>query len=151
MLQHTCTEKMQCWDNCMEPLLNETWKIFKILVEVCPLSACTLHHMYITTGKQLLCLNPEKKPKTWLPWRNLTAYTDIIRPVKKTLKLRIQTLKNVKIYCFIHCNHWKMCVNIKNIWNDNYYKYTSHRWVSHLKEDETGVGFGFFFSADIYQ
>lgn len=83
MLQHISTEKMQCWNNWMEPLLNETWKIFKILVEVCPLSACTLHHMYITTGKQLLCLNPEKKPKTWLPWRNLTAYTDIIRPVKK--------------------------------------------------------------------
>lgn len=38
-----------------------------------------------------------------------------------------------------------MCVNIKNIWNDNYYKYTLHRWVSLLKEDETGVGFGVFF------
>lgn len=41
--------------------------------------------------------------------------------LKNILMLHIQTLlKNIKINCFIHCNHWKMCVNIKNIWNDNY-------------------------------
>lgn len=86
------------------------------------LSTCALH--YINQTAPLFEILHHEKIKT----QNVTAMVKLnclilILPdlLKNILMLHIQTLlKNIKINCFIHCNHWKMCVNIKNIWNDNY-------------------------------
>lgn len=99
-----------------ERFLKKIWTYFRSL------STCALH--YINQTAPLFEILHHEKIKT----QNVTAMVKLnciilILPdlLKNILMLHIQTLlKNIKINCFIHCNHWKMCVNIKNIWNDNY-------------------------------
>lgn len=99
-----------------ERFLKKFWTYFRSL------STCALH--YINQTAPLFEILHHEKIKT----QNVTAMVKLnclilILPdlLKNILMLHIQTLlKNIKINCFIHCNHWKMCVNIKNIWNDNY-------------------------------
>lgn len=99
-----------------ERFFKKIWTYFRSL------STCALH--YINQTAPLFEILHHEKIKT----QNVTAMVKLnclilILPdlLKNILMLHIQTLlKNIKINCFIHCNHWKMCVNIKNIWNDNY-------------------------------
>lgn len=122
-----------------ERFFQKIWTYFRSL------STCALH--YINQTAPLFEILHHEKIKT----QNVTAMVKLnclilILPdlLKNILMLHIQTLlKNIKINCFIHCNHWKMCVNIKNIWNDNI-KYASYKWVSLLKEDETKLFFEVF-------
>lgn len=99
-----------------ERFFLKIWTYFRSL------STYALH--YINQTAPLFEILHHEKIKT----QNVTAMVKLnclilILPdlLKNILMLHIQTLlKNIKINCFIHCNHWKMCVNIKNIWNDNY-------------------------------
>lgn len=99
-----------------ERFLKKIWTYFRSL------STCALH--YINQTAPLFEILHHEKIKI----QNVTAMVKLnciilILPdlLKNILMLHIQTLlKNIKINCFIHCNHWKMWVNIKNIWNDNY-------------------------------
>lgn len=99
-----------------ERFLKKIWTYFRSL------STCALH--YINQTAPLFEILHHEKIKT----QNVTAMVKLnclilILPdlLKNILMLHIQTLlKNIKINCFIHCNHWKIWVNIKNIWNDNY-------------------------------
>lgn len=125
MLQHTSTEKMHYWPGHIKPLLNEIWKIFKKKFGRTFILYQPLHYItYLNQTAPLFEILHHEKIKT----QNVTAMVKLnclilILPdlLKNILMLHIQTLlKNIKINCFIHCNHWKMCVNIKNIWNDNY-------------------------------
>lgn len=99
-----------------ERFFKKFWTFFRSL------STFALH--YINQTAPLFEILHHEKIKT----QNVTAmvklnFLILILPdlLKNILMLHIQTLlKNIKINCFIHCNHWKMWVNIKNIWNDNY-------------------------------
>lgn len=129
-----------------ERFFQKIWTYFRSL------STCALQ--YINQTAPLFEILHHEKIKT----QNVTAMVKLnclilILPdlLKNILMLHIQTLlKNIKINCFIHCNHWKMWVNIKNIWNDNYKVCIVQMSQSSEGRWDKVVFWGGFF-ADIYQ